>query len=170
MMKAHNIAPNAASVRASPAARTFKIERRNSSSVAKKRKVDDFANDHGGAEDDQEHFDNVKPEPGNATEELRVKEEPGQMHSGASEDVMHYYSPMSTGSQSYLSVSNPYSDGDGFNTNANHGNIYGLPHRPGFMDYNGYEQSDTGGVETTAGQVGDPQLGDSQQSVIMIGD
>ena len=69
-MKAHGIAPNAASVRASPAARSFKTERKESSTPAKKRKMDDFANDHGAAVDDDETFDNIKSDPGSHGEQL----------------------------------------------------------------------------------------------------
>lgn len=171
MMKAHGIAPNAASVRASPAARAFKTERRESATVSKKRKVDDFTNDHGGAEDDQEHFDNVKPDPENTSEGFHVKEEPGLLHNGPGEGSMAFFPSMSAGSQGYLSTNNIYDyNSVGFNTNTGHATMYGLPSRPSFMPFNGYEQPNVNGTEATASQGGDHQLGDSQQASIMIGD
>jgi hypothetical protein len=171
MMKAHGIAPNAASVRASPAGRAFKAERRESAPAAKKRKADDFSNDRGGAEDDQEHFDNVKPDPGSTSEELKVKEEPEQMQIASRENPMHFFPSLTGDSQEYLSASNTYDHHTtGFDAHTTHGNMYGLSGQSSFMAFNGYEQSDSNGVIVNASQVGGVQLGDSQQESIMIGD
>lgn len=75
MMKAHGIAPNAATVK--PARSTTKSERSSSSNTgnAKKRKMDAYADD-GGAEDDVEDFGPgpIKNDP----DQLRIKEEAAQ--------------------------------------------------------------------------------------------
>jgi hypothetical protein len=94
MMKAHGIAPNAASVRPSPA-RTPKTECRDSApaSSSKKRKADAFIEDNAGA-DDEEGFGNIKSERGgNIKEEKYVKEEheQSQLSLDDATNLMHYY-------------------------------------------------------------------------------
>lgn len=168
-MKAHGIAPNAASVRASPAARIFKTERKESSSLAKKRKMEVFANDHGAAADDDENFDNIKSDPGKEAEQLQVKEEPGQMLADTSENHMRFTPSISDGSQNYLRANNMFEQNTaGFNTHNNHtndGNIYGLSHEGSFLPFNSFQQTDTNDGGSTGGQVGD-----NQQDSILIAD
>jgi hypothetical protein len=166
MMKAHGIAPNAASVRASPAARSLKTERQESSTPAKKRKMDDFANERGAAADDDENFDNIKSDPGSQGKQLQVKEEPSQILNGTGDSLMRFMPSLSGGSQDYLSANSIFEQNTaGFNTHANGGNIYGLPDQAGFMAFNGFEQSDANEVGATSGQVGD-----RQQDSILIAD
>lgn len=167
MMKAHGIAPNAASVRASPAARNFKTERKEISIPTKKRKMDDFANDHGAAADDDENFDNIKPDPGSRGEQLQVKEEPNQTLNGiAANSNMRFMPSLSGGSQDYLSANSMFEqNAASFNTNNIDGNIYGLPHEASFMNFNNFEQPNANNVGTTDGQVGN-----REQDSILIAD
>jgi hypothetical protein len=166
MMKAHGIAPNAASVKASPAARNFKTERKESSAPAKKRKMDYFANDHGAAADDDENFDNIKSDPGNHGEQLQVKEEPCRIHNGTGENHMRLMPSLSGGSQDYLSANSMFEQNTaGFNTHINDDNIYGISDAAGFMPFNGFEQPNANDVRPTGGQVGD-----REQDSILIAD
>lgn len=170
-MKAHGIAPNAASVRASPTARVFKTEHRESGVVSKKRKVDDSTNEQGGAEDDQEQFDNVKPDPDSTSGGFNIKEEPGITRTGTGEGPVAFFPSISTGSQDYLSTNNTYDHNSvNFDTNPGLSAMYHLPTRPSFMPFNGYGQPNANAIEANASQGGDHQLGDSQQASIMIGD
>ena len=167
-MKAHGIAPNAASVRASPAARSFKTERKESSTPAKKRKMDDFANDHGAAADDDENFDNIKSDPGNQGEHLHVKEEPSQMLSGIGENQMRFMPSLSGGSQDYLSADSMFEQNTaGFNTHAhtNDGNIYGLLMKRASCPSTASNNPNANDVGPTGGQAGD-----HQQDSILIAD
>jgi hypothetical protein len=166
MMKAHGIAPNAASVRASPAARSFKIERKEISTPAKKRKMDDFANDHRAAADDDENFDNIKSDPGNHGEQFQVKEEPNQTLNGIANSNMRFMPSLSGGSQDYLNANRMFEQNTAsFNTNSNDANIYGLPHGASFMNFNNFEQPNANDVRTTGGQVGN-----HEQDSILIAD
>src|SRR5271169_6022980 len=103
MMKAHGIAPNAASIRSSTASRGFKIERQEATTprVKKRKTLNDFANDTDAAGDDQEYFGNshIKPDPNLGTEELRVKEEGGQMHLENQHNSMHFLPTLNGGTQ-----------------------------------------------------------------------
>jgi len=168
-MKAHGIAPNAASVKASPAARNFKTERKESSTPVKKRKMDDFVNDHGAAADDDENFDSIKADPGHQGEQLHVKEEPGQMHNGMSENHMNFMPSLSGGSLDYLPADSVFQQNPvGSNTHTTHnheGNIYGLPDEANFLPFNSFEQ--TGANDS--GQAGS-QTGDHHQESILITD
>jgi hypothetical protein len=168
MMKSHGINPSAASVRASPAARSFKTERKESSTPAKKRKMDNFANDHGAAADDDENFDNIKSDPGNHGEQLQVKEEPGQISNDTrSNNMMRFMPSLSGGSQDYLSANNRMFEQNtaGFDTQINDGNIYGISDPASFMPFNGFEQPIASDVEPTGGQAGD-----REQDSILIAD
>lgn len=73
MMRAHGIAPNAATVKPAPN-RVTKVERRESR-TPKKRKGDAFIEDNGAADDEETFANNIKTDPVNAKEELEVKEE-----------------------------------------------------------------------------------------------
>lgn len=169
MMKAHGIAPNAASVRASPAARSFKTERKESSTPAKKRKMDDFAHDHGAAADDDETFENIKSDPGSQGEHLHVKEEPGQMLSGTGDNHMGFMSSLSGGNQDYLRADNMFEqNAAGFNTHVadtDDGKIYSLRHEARFLPFNGFEQAGLNNDGPSGGQAGD-----HQQDSILIAD
>ena len=100
MMRAHGIAPNAATVKSAP--RSLKTERTettpsSSSPIAKKRKTDPFLEDNTSADDD-ERFGTVKIEPVVLKEEqLVVKEEeerkhqPGQLSLDEAATLMQYY-------------------------------------------------------------------------------
>lgn len=164
MMKAHGINPNAASVRASPAARSLKTERKESSTPAKKRKMDDFANDHGAAADDDENFDNIKSDPGNHGEQLQVKEEPNQKLSGIGNNQTRFMPSLSGGSRDYLSANSMFEQNTAsFNTQINDGNIYGISDPASFMPFNGFEHPNANDVGPTGGQVG----GREQDSILI---
>ena len=165
-MKAHGIAPNAASVRASPAARTFKTEHKGSPTSAKKRKMDDFANDRRATADDDETFEKLKSDPGSHSEQLQVKEEPNQTLVTMHSDNMPFMPSMSDGSQNYLSANNMFdSNTVGFSTNPTDSNVYGLPHDGSFVNFNTFEQANT----NDPGPHGD-QVGDREQDSIIIAD
>lgn len=165
MMKAHGIAPNAAAVRSSPAARPFKAERYENNNTIKKRKVDEFANDRSGAEDDQERFDNIKPDPSGILEELHVKEEPEQ-HDSSGGSSMHFFPSQYGSNKDILSGCNMYDPKtSGFNTHTGNGNAFDFSGQSDFMNFNGYGQSDTSGVDAAVNQVGD-----HKQGAILIGD
>ena len=90
-MRAHGIAPNAASIKPAPS-RVMKSERRKSSaSSKKKRKVDAFNQDNVAADDD-ETFANVKPEAADTKEHLQVKEErETPLSMGDAANLVQYY-------------------------------------------------------------------------------
>lgn len=73
-MRAHGIAPNAATIK--PAPTRTKMERSDSATTPKKRKADQFMEDNT-AGDDEEAFGapGVKPDPANEQEMFHVKEE-----------------------------------------------------------------------------------------------
>ncbi|KAF8856306.1 hypothetical protein BDZ45DRAFT_691931 [Acephala macrosclerotiorum] len=108
MMRAHGIAPNAATIKPAPA-RNMKIERRESSTPSstssKKRKADAFLEDTTPVDDD-ETYGNIKPDPINMKEQFVVKEESegqsmqqGQLSINQAANLMQYYdSPATYGS------------------------------------------------------------------------
>jgi hypothetical protein len=164
MMKAHGIAPNAASVRANPAARSFKIERKESSIPTKKRKMDDFANDRGGTADDDENFDNIKSDPGHHSEQFQLKEESSQTLNSISDSNMRFMPSFDRGSQDYISGnSNFEQNSTGFNTNTDGAGIYGLSHEASFMTFNNFEQRTDSDVRTAGSQVS----GRAQESILI---
>jgi hypothetical protein len=99
MMRAHGIAPNAATIKPPPT-RTPKSERRDSSGSAnKKRKADQYLEDTP-ADDDEGygpgHIVLVKDDPADVKEEFVVKDEAepqqqGQMHLEQAANLLQYY-------------------------------------------------------------------------------
>lgn len=75
MMRAHGIAPNAATIKPAPSSRTPKIERESSTATVKKRKADAFLEDTTPVDDDEVFGNggNIKNEVGK--EKFVVKEE-----------------------------------------------------------------------------------------------
>ncbi len=169
MMKAHGIAPNAASIRGSPSARSVKVERPDvSTPAAKKRKADSFANDHA-AEDDQEQFDNIKPDPGNGVELLQVKEEPGTgaMHVDNHQDLVPFMASLSAAADqsmdgnSYIPRANHY-----MQARESHGDMYGMQAmeaQPVYINLPFFGHMNTDGAGNSANQ-----LGSSQDETILI--
>jgi hypothetical protein len=183
MMKAHGIAPNAASTRAASSARPFKREPKETTAPSKKRKTDDFANDNDAAEDDQEQFDNVKSEAGNGMEELRVKEEPRRMTMTGDQSVMQLLPQLNvSGGQGYGEAGSMYDHSVGSYIPADHANVYGLGEQPqdhhGYFSFANYEQphaADAAGM-TNQSMVGQSMLAQSmirqsdKHEPILIGD
>lgn len=104
-MRAHGIAPNAATIKPAPA-RNMKTERRessnSSSTSSKKRKADAFLEDTTLVDDD-ETFGNIKPDPINMKEQFVVKEESegqsmqqGQLSINQAANLMQYYDSPTT--------------------------------------------------------------------------
>ena len=88
-MRAHGITPTTATVK--PPSRVPKAERRDSKNqIAKKRKTSAFVEENT-AEDDEENFSRVKPDPANDKEQLNVKEEAGQLSLDEATNLMQYY-------------------------------------------------------------------------------
>ena len=74
-MRAHGIAPNAATIKPVPC-RSIKSDRRDSTEKpSKKRKAETFVEDNGTTDDDEAFPNNIKPEPANEAEKFMVKEE-----------------------------------------------------------------------------------------------
>lgn len=129
-MKAHGIAPNAATIKPAPS-RAIKTDRSDSTAKpAKKRKTDAYIEDNGATDDDEAFSNNVKLDPAEHKENFIVKEEEhghGQqlsMHEAA--NLMHYYSSLG-GEQDY--AENEYDVPNGY-AFAN-GGAYGLqPQQP----------------------------------------
>lgn len=108
MMKAHGIAPNAATIKPAPSPRTIKPERKLSTSSSKKRKADAFLNDNAlqdeDDEEDQSSFGNIKSER-DTKEKFIVKEEnggrsmtDGQLSMNQAANLMQYYESPATDS------------------------------------------------------------------------
>jgi hypothetical protein len=118
-MRAHGIAPNAATIKPAPA-RNMKSERRESSTPSstssKKRKADAFLEDTTPV-DDEETFENIKPDPINMKEQFVVKEESkGQsMQQGAlsinqAANLMQYYDSPATYGGAGLGTESSYGE------------------------------------------------------------
>lgn len=104
-MRAHGIAPNAATIKPAPS-RTMKAERRDSSTTSstsvKKRKAEAFLEDATPV-DDEEAFGNIKSEPASIKENFVVKEEgegasmtQGQLSIDQAANLMEYYDTPTT--------------------------------------------------------------------------
>ncbi|PVH80957.1 hypothetical protein DL98DRAFT_588015 [Cadophora sp. DSE1049] len=176
MMRAHGIAPNAASVKSAP--RSLKNERTEStpssstSPTAKKRKTDPFLEEKTAADDD-EGFGTVKTEPAvTKTEPLVVKQEeerkpqPGQLSLDEAANLMQYYDTPTqyacvgmgiddgyngdyAGIQKYEnSMSGPSMNGSSL------GALYGmeLQHPYGFSSQNSYGSTSMGGMHSSEPQ------------------
>jgi hypothetical protein len=96
MMKANNIAPNAASIKPAPALRAPNFEGCESVPTSKKRKTKGFQEDASAADDDEE-FGNIQLDPASAPEKFRVKPEAaesGQLRVSDwnfAENLLQYY-------------------------------------------------------------------------------
>ncbi|KAE8440846.1 hypothetical protein EG329_006389 [Mollisiaceae sp. DMI_Dod_QoI] len=121
MMRAHGIAPNAATIKPAPA-RSMKAERRESSTpsstFSKKRKADAFLEDTTPV-DDEEAFGSIKPDPANMKEHFVVKEESegqsmqqGQLSIDQAANLMQYYEAPSTYGGSNMGRDNSYTSSD----------------------------------------------------------
>jgi hypothetical protein len=109
MMRAHGIAPNAATIKP-PSTRSLKPEQRDSKNQApRKRKASAFIEENT-AVDDEEIFSRVKPDPASDKEHVSVKEESGQLSIDEAANLMQYYGTPSYSSQVGESVysSNEY--------------------------------------------------------------
>jgi hypothetical protein len=81
MMKSHGIASNAATIKPtqSRGMGSMKGERRGShNNSPKKRKTDAFLDDENTADDDENYFNDIKPEPPSSGKEFAIKEEEQQ--------------------------------------------------------------------------------------------
>ena len=97
-MRAHGIAPNAATIKPS-STRNMKSESRDSKNqISKKRKASAFIEENTAA-DDEETFSRVKPDPAQDKEHPSVKEESGQLSLDEAANLMQYYDTPSYGSQ-----------------------------------------------------------------------
>ncbi|KUJ09064.1 uncharacterized protein LY89DRAFT_741362 [Mollisia scopiformis] len=124
MMRAHGIAPNAATIKPPPS-RSMKAERRESSTTSstslKKRKADAFLEDTTPV-DDEETFGSIKPDPVNMKEQFIVKEEAegqsmaqGQLSIDQAANLMQYYDTPATYAGSGLSAQSNYGgNGNGY--------------------------------------------------------
>ena len=103
MMRAHGIAPNAATIKPL-LARSIKSDRRDSTEKpSKKRKAEEFVEDNGATDDDEAFPNNIKSDPTNEKEKFMVKEEGhGNDHQGQqlsindAANLMQYYNTPSS--------------------------------------------------------------------------
>jgi hypothetical protein len=104
MMRAHGIAPNAATIKPSPS-RAIKTDRHNSAEKpSKKRKTDTYVEDNGATDDDEGFSNNIKSDPATDKEKFMIKEEEHghgqQLSMNDAADLMQYYdnsSPYNSG-------------------------------------------------------------------------
>jgi hypothetical protein len=137
MMRAHGIAPNAASVKTQPASRT-KTEPRESTTgngnvPNKKRKAEQFMEDNNtSVADDEEGFaTNIKADPVDEKTQLRVKEEEGRLSLDDAANLMQFYDTPSFQGSEFDAGGQDYgaSDWDGASSSGYHtpiGNLYGM--------------------------------------------
>lgn len=152
MMKAHGIAPNAASVKAPPAARAFKTERKEVKGTSKKRKMDAFADDQG-ATDDDESFPNIKSDPVDGSELLVVKEEAShQAQFNESNNMMQFLPHLDGDDDGYTSGGSIYEPATtGFSTPIEH--AYAPRSTQHYGNFAVFGESDIEEPQTPASQI-----------------
>jgi hypothetical protein len=95
MMRAHGIAPNAATIKPAPS-RSIKSDRHDSiEKPSKKRKADAFIEENGATDDDETFTNSIKSDPVNDKEKFMVKEEEHghgqQLSMNDAANLMQYY-------------------------------------------------------------------------------
>ena len=167
-MRAHGIAPNAATIKPAPS-RAIKTDRNDSiAKPSKKRKTDAYVEDNGATDDDEAFPSNVKPDPAEHKENFMIKgEEQGhgqQLSMDEATNLMHYYGSPSPyngglgGEQSYSE--NEYGSPAAYTTS--HAGAYGQQ---------GQQPYDFGAAYGEAGMDGIPRVADqglSYQSMMQF--
>jgi len=176
MMKAHGIAPNAATVKTPATTRILKTERWNSkpSPGSKRAKLDHFSSDASNTDDD-EIFSNangntsLKSEAGDSAEHFIVKEDPdGQQTDSTNSGVLAYLPGMNvTPNNNSVYTANGFGGDDGFGSGGSmyepSSNGYNTPvdskyglrtHSRSFLQYNECSgESDSTEPQTPASQI-----------------